>query len=209
VALAYTHQTLVNANGNPQTTGVISPASGGVLLAKVQGATAGGTWAFTGSLGGTWTRAVTMTSASDAREHAVYYCSDYGASGTVTITASAGTFIAATITLVKEAGVLNTVSPIKQTKAVDATTPVSVAWNTAPTYGCWFGVAPSNAPTAGTGWTQMAAASFAFDGIWSCQSATGANPIAFTLSSGPAAGLIAVELNTVSLAHPFKFGWRR
>lgn len=201
MAFALTALALKDENG-VGSVNVGTPASGGVLIALIHNTTVGATFTFNGSLAGTWTQ-LAYDNQSSARTVAIQYCTDYSGAGTVSWSQSAGTWRDFVVALATDSGVINTTSPIQQSKKGAG---VSIALDTLATYGVWAASAGGGATTA-TGMTTLATSS-AWDAIGHAKAESG-GAVTYT-PSGSAANYIVEFKRRASGAKPsFKIGWRR
>lgn len=119
MAATFAQLAFVNSNASPTSTGSVTPGASKVLFAWVQDNGADdGTLALTGTIGGTWT--LVRRDRNFAQNRALYWCTNYNASGTVTGTKASATWITIELFTATDTG-LSLSNPIQQSTFWDAT----------------------------------------------------------------------------------------
>lgn len=220
MATTVTQLALLNTNSNPKTTGSLTPTAGSLLLCSV-GANNVADPLFSGTLGGTWTRLgpVGANPVTIGNYYTLWACTNYNASGVLTVTGG-GSWVTIAVVQVVDAA-LKVATPTKQVKrrfseaeGLGTSATPTLTFDTVPTNASlMFMTHSGGAVTPGSGWTELYD-----DTAWSshyCEyKVTGGDGTAdVTMGAGLSNyGMLGVEIDvtaSASKANPRAFGWRR
>lgn len=206
MALTITHLATKNA-GDKTATASITPTAGGALLACITSDGSDADPSVGGTLTGTWTKAARHW--FNNQSTSIFWCADYGASGTVLPAAVGNSWHAVSVIYVADTG-LSTVLPIKNTKtalkAGGAGLSVTATLDDAPTH-TTFGVSRGDPTmTAGAGFTRLTTTETfdVYEVIYS-DSATGTQAVVAVSSSTNQMAIVAGELGYAAQGNSPKF----
>lgn len=209
MALVVAHQTVKNSN-DTNATGSITPGAGKVLIAGFiwNGGDADIT-SIGGTIGGTWTKIIRfLISGGDI---AMYWCTDYNASGTFQVNAAATTWTAMSLFTIADSGIRLT-NPVRQSKSAHKAAgglTVSATFDSVPTRATFGFATLDPAVTAGAGYTTINT-SATWASIATEYASPGAATVSATAGNTNQSDIIGFELAYTDASRPsFKTGWRR